>query len=326
MQNILVTGATGQIGSELTLALRQRYGASHVVAAGHRRQPEPAFLESGPYCSVDVQDAAALQQVVHDYHIDTIYHLASLLSAVAEHTPQLAWQVNMTGLNHVLEVARTAGCAVFFPSSIGAFGPDTPAINTPQVTIQRPATMYGITKVAGELLCEYYYRRFGVDTRGLRFPGLISYHTLPGGGTTDYAVEIYYAAVQHGHYECFLQADTRLDMMYMPDALQAAMALMEADGSTLRHRNAYNVTAMSVTPQDIAAAIRTVLPHFTITYAVDAVRQAIAASWPRQMDDSVARREWGWNPRCDLAAMTQDMIAKLTAKLAREREANHGTA
>jgi nucleoside-diphosphate-sugar epimerase len=326
MPNMLVTGATGQIGSELTLALRQHYRASQVVAAGHRREPDRELLESGPYCRLDVTDAAVLQQVVPDYHIDTIYHLASVLSAAAERNPQLAWRVNMDGLTNVLEVAREAPCAVFFPSSIGAFGPETPAVNTPQVTIQRPTTLYGITKLTGELLCAYYYRRFGVDTRGLRFPGLISYITPPGGGTTDYAVEIYYAALQHGHYTCFLQADTRLDMMYMPDALRAAMTLMEADGTWLRHRNAYNVTAMSFAPQDIAAAIEKCLPHFRITYAVDPVRQAIAASWPRYMDDSVARREWGWQPRVDLPTMTQDMLAKLAQKLATQQETQHGPA
>jgi nucleoside-diphosphate-sugar epimerase len=298
VQNILVTGATGQIGSELTIALRQHYGASHVVAAGHRRPPDCELAASGPYCSVNVRDVEALHQVVRDYHIETIYHLVSVLSAVAEQTPQLAWQVNMDGLHNVLEVAREVGCAVFFPSSIGAFGPETPAEHTPQVTIQRPKTMYGITKVAGELLCDYYHRRFGVDTRGLRLPGLISHKTLPGGGTTDYAVEIYYAA----------------------------MALMEADGSTLQHRNAYNVTAMSVAPQDIAQEIQKALPNFTITYAIDPVRQAIAESWPRHMDDTVARTEWGWSPRFDLATMTQDMCEKLAAKFATEREIHHGTA
>jgi len=314
MQNILVTGATGQIGSELTIALRQQYGEGHVVAAGHRRPPDRALMESGPYCRLDVRESEALHQVVRDYHIDTIYHLAAVLSAVAERTPQLAWHINMDGLHNVLEVAREAGCAVFFPSSIGAFGPETPAVQTPQVTIQRPKTMYGITKLAGELLCDYYHRRFGVDTRGLRFPGLISSTTPPGGGTTDYAVEIYYAAVQHGHYACFLKPETRLDMMYMPDALHAAMALMEADGTRLRHRNAYNVTAMSFAPQDIAAEIHKALPSFTITYAVDPVRQAIADSWPQSMDDTVARLEWGWRPRFDLAAMTQDMLAKLAVQ------------
>ncbi|MGE3539314.1 MAG: NAD-dependent epimerase/dehydratase family protein [Candidatus Tectimicrobiota bacterium] len=326
MPHILVTGATGQIGSELTLALRQRYPESQVVAAGHRRAPAQDVLAGGPYCRLNIQDRDALQRVVQQYRIDTIYHLASLLSAVAEQTPQLAWQVNMDGLTNVLEVARMEGCAVFFPSSIAAFGPETPAVHTPQVTIQRPTTLYGITKLTGELLCAYYQRRFGVDTRGLRFPGLISYKTPPGGGTTDYAVEIYYAALTQGHYSCFLQADTRLDMMYMPDALEAVMTLMEAEASVLRHRNAYNVTAMSVTPQEMAAAIRQFLPHFTMTYAVDPVRQAIADSWPRSMDDSVARTEWGWAPRFTLASMTRDMLEQLALQLAGQQEDGHGSA
>ena len=326
MPPILVTGATGQIGSELTLALRQQYRDAQVVAAGHRRQPARDVLDSGPYCRIDVRDAAALYQIVRQYRIGLIYHLASVLSAVAEQTPQVAWQINMEGLTNVLEVARQEGCAIFFPSSIGAFGPETPAIDTPQVTIQRPTTLYGITKLAGELLCDYYHRRFGVDTRGLRFPGLISSKTPPGGGTTDYAVDIYNAAVRHGHYTCFLHADTRLDMMYMPDALQAAMTVMEADGAALKHRNAYNVTAMSFAPQDIALEIRKALPHFTISYAVDPLRQAIAESWPRHMDDSVARREWGWCPRFDLASMTQDMLAQLAPTCASQQENPHDTA
>lgn len=319
MPTILVTGATGQIGSELTIALRQRYGDDHVVAAGHRRQATTDVVQSGPFCRLDVCEMAAIRDVVRRYQIDTIYHLASLLSAVAEQQPQLAWHVNVDGLRNVLEIARECRCAVFFPSSIGAFGPDTQARDTPQVTIQRPTTLYGITKLTGELLCDYYYHRFGVDTRGLRFPGLISYKTLPGGGTTDYAVEIYYAVLRSGHYTCFLKPDTRLDMMYMPDALHAAIALMEADGDALRHRNAYNVTAMSVTPAEIAAAIQNVRPDFRIDYAIDPVRQAIADSWPDRLDDSVARREWGWRPRFDLHAMTQDMLENLALKLQAQR-------
>jgi nucleoside-diphosphate-sugar epimerase len=326
MPNMLMTGAIGQIGSELTLALRQHYRASQVVAAGHRRAPDRALWESGPYCRLDVTEAAALLQVVHDDHIDTIYPLASVLSTAAERNPQVAWRVNMDGLTNVLEVAREAPCAVFFPSSIGAFGPETPAVNTPQVTMQRPTTLYGITTLTGELLCAYYYRRFGVDTRGLRFPGFISSITPPGGGTTDDAVEIYDAALQHGHDTCFLQADTRLDMMYMPDALRATMTLMEADGTRLRHRNASNVTAMSFAPHDIAAAIEKCLPHFRIPYAVEPVRQAIAASWPRHMDDSVARLQWGWQPCFDRPTMTQDMLAKLAQKLATPQETQHGPA
>ncbi len=325
MQKILVTGATGQIGSELTIALRQAYGEANVVAAGHRREPDAELRESGPYRRLDILDAAALKQAVREDRIDTIFHLASLLSAVAEQQPQLAWEINMSGLMNVLEAAREYGCALFFPSSISAFGPGTPRENTPQVTVQRPNTLYGITKLTGELLCDYYHRRFGVDTRGLRFPGLISYKTPPGGGTTDYAVEIFYAALQEGRYSCFLKPDTRLDMMYMPDAIRAAMTLMEADGGRLSHRNAYNVTAMSFAPEELAAQIRTFLTGFSIGYNVDPLRQAIADSWPRHMDDGTARAEWGWEPHYDLAAMTREMLAQLAAKLGKPRENQHGT-
>jgi len=325
IKRILVTGATGQIGSELTLVLRQAYGAVNVVATGHRRRPDTDLLESGPYCSIDVLDFDALRRTVQKYCIDTIFHLASVLSAVAEKKPQLAWEINMRGFYNVLEAARQSGCAVFFPSSIGAFGPGTPRENTPQVTIQRPATLYGITKLAGELLCDYYYRRFGVDTRGLRFPGLISYKTPPGGGTTDYAVEIFYAALTEGRYCCFLKPDTRLDMMYMPDAIRAAMTLMEADGKKLIHRNAYNVTAMNFTPEELADQIRRFLPGFSIHYDVDPIRQSIADSWPRHMDDSAARTEWGWQPHYDLAATTSEMFEHLAVKLGKPRKDDHGT-
>lgn len=325
MKRILVTGATGQIGSELTIALRNAYGEANVVAAGHRREPECDLRESGPYCSMDIRDAAWLQQTVREYRIDTIFHLASVLSAVAEQKPQLAWEINMGGLHKVLEAAREYGCAVFFPSSIGAFGPGTPLENTPQVTIQRPNTIYGITKLAGELLCDYYHHRFGVDTRGLRLPGLISYKTMPGGGTTDYAVEIFYAAVTEGRYRCFLKADTRLDMMYMPDALRAMMMLMEADSAKLIHRNAYNVTAMSFTPAEVAVQIRKSLPEFTIEYDIDPIRQAIADSWPRCMDDSAARTEWGWRPHYNLAATTEEMLTHLAIKLGKSRGEKYGS-
>ena len=323
MKRILVTGATGQIGSELTVALRREYGEANVVAAGHRREPDCDLRESGPYCSMDIRDPEWLQQTVRDNRIDTIVHLASVLSAVAEQKPQLAWEINMGGLHKVLEAACQFGCAVFFPSSIGAFGPGTPLENTPQVTIQRPNTIYGITKLAGELLCDYYYHRFGVDIRGLRLPGLISYKTLPGGGTTDYAVEIFYAALAEGRYRCFLKPDTRLDMMYMPDAICAIMMVMEADGEKLIHRNAYNVTAMNFTPEEVAAQIRRSIPDFTIEYNVDPVRQAIADSWPRYMDDSAARTEWGWQPQYDLVATTREMLAHLTAKAAQPKEDDH---
>ncbi len=311
MKKILITGATGQIGSELTIALRNRYGAENVLAAGYKRPALPELTQSGPYWRLDVRDASALNQIVENHHIDTIFHLASLLSAVAEQKPQQAWDVNMNGLINVLETSRTHQCALFFPSSIAAFGPETPPIDTPQDTIQRPTTLYGISKVSGELLCDYYYHRFGVDVRGLRYPGLISSKTPPGGGTTDYAVDIFYAAIKSQHYDCFLQADTQLDMMYMPDAIDAAINLMTADSKQLKHRNAFNVTAMSFTPQQLAAEIQKHIPEFTIAYNVDPLRQAIADSWPRHMNDSAAKAEWGWQAQFDLPAMVKDMLEKI---------------
>jgi len=318
MKTILVTGATGQIGSELTPALRHRYGDNNVVAGVHERQPDRELAESGPWCVVDVRSRAAIDAAVRDHRIDTIIHLASVLSAAAETRPGLAWAVNVDGLINVLEVARARGCAVFFPSSIAAFGPLAPAEKTPQETIQRPNTLYGITKVTGELLCDYYHRRYGVDTRGLRYPGLVSSKTLPGGGTTDYAVHIFYDAIKTHHYDCFLNADTRLDLMYMSDAIRATIDLMEADGKRLAHRNAYNITAMSVTPRELAGAIMRRLPRFTIGYTVDPLRQAIADSWPRHMDDRAAREEWGWKPKFDLDNMVKEMLETLTARLRAE--------
>jgi nucleoside-diphosphate-sugar epimerase len=310
MKKILVTGANGQIGSELTLVLRDKYGADNVIAADLK----PALAEltqSGPCCRLDIRDRSALDHIVSSHRIDTVFHLAALLSAVGEQNPQLAWDVNMNGLLNVLETAKQHHCAVFFPSSIAAFGTGTPSMDTPQDTIQRPTTMYGITKVSGELLCDYYYRHFGVDARGLRYPGLISSKTKPGGGTTDYAVEIFYAALQSRHYDCFLQADTQLDMMYMPDALDAAITLMTTDGKQLKHRNAFNVTSMSFTPQQLATEIQKHIPDFTIAYRVDPIRQAIADSWPRHMNDSAARIEWGWQAQYDLPAMVKDMLDQL---------------
>jgi nucleoside-diphosphate-sugar epimerase len=314
VKRILVTGALGQIGSELVPALRERYGADNVVASDIR-MPAPEGNGGGPFQLLDCTSQRQIQEAVRRYQVDTIYHLAALLSAVAEQKPQVAWDINMGGLYRVLEVARENRFAVFVPSSIGAFGPATPRERTPQDTIQRPTTMYGVTKVAGELLCDYYHQRFGVDTRGVRYPGIISYVAPPGGGTTDYAVEIYYDAIRHGRYTCFLDAGTCLDMMYMPDAVKAAIEVMEADAAGLRHRNAFNVTAMNFTPEQVAAAIRRHIPGFAIDYAVDPVRQRIADSWPDSLDDSAAREEWGWAPAYDLDAMTADMLTHLRQKL-----------
>ncbi|RKY54469.1 MAG: L-threonine 3-dehydrogenase [Candidatus Neomarinimicrobiota bacterium] len=315
MKKILVTGAVGQIGSELTMSLRERYGNDNVVAAGHRTKPGEKLFGSGPFEYIDCCDINAIDNIVKKYDIDLIFHLAAILSAVAEAKPQLAWDVNINGLYNVLEVARENKCAVFTPSSIGAFGPTTPVDNTPQDTIQRPNTMYGVTKVSGELLCDYYYKRFGVDTRGVRYPGIISNVTLPGGGTTDYAVEIYYEALKNKKYTCFLAEGTYLDMMYMPDAINAAIDLMEADSDKLKHRNAFNVTAMSFAPEHICAEIKKHIPEFEMIYNVDPVRQAIADSWPNSMDDSAAREEWGWKPEYNLTKMTEDMLIELKKKL-----------
>jgi len=315
MQKILVTGAVGQIGSELTMVLREKYGNDNVVATGRKTKPSEKLLNSGPFHFINCSDIKTVEEVVSKYKINTIYHLAALLSAVAEEKPLLAWDVNMNGLYNVLEVAREHNCAVMTPSSIGAFGPSTPVDNTPQDTIQRPNTMYGVTKVAGELLCDYYFKRFGVDTRGLRYPGIISYETLPGGGTTDYAVEIFYEAIKNKKYTCFLKKGTYLDMMYMPDAINSAIDLMEANPEKLIHRNAFNVTGMSFDPEDIANEIKKIIPEFTMDYDVDPLRQGIADSWPNSMDDSAATEEWGWKPEYNLKAMVKDMIEKLTIKL-----------
>ncbi|MCH9647279.1 MAG: L-threonine 3-dehydrogenase [Deltaproteobacteria bacterium] len=315
MKRILVTGALGQIGSELVIQLRERYGVDRVVASDVRIAPAGEAVSEGPFEYVDCTLHEQVNDAVRRYEVGTIYHLAALLSAVAEEKPHVAWQLNMGGLYQVLEVARRYGCSVFHPSSIGSFGPETPKELTPQDTLQRPTTMYGVTKVSGELLCDYYFRRFGVDARGLRFPGLISYLVPPGGGTTDYAVEIFYEAIKHRRYQCYLRSDTCLDMMYMPDAIRATIELMEADPSRLEHRNAFNITAMNFTPEQLAKAIRQEIPGFEIDYRVDPVRQAIADSWPDCLDDSAARYEWDWRPEFDLPAMTRDILTHLRPKL-----------
>ncbi len=315
MRAILVTGASGQIGTELTAALRARYGADAVVSSDVRMPRRGSSMEAGRFELVDCTNGRQVADVVRRHDIGTIYHLAALLSVVAEERPQAAWTLNMDGLYRVLEVARENHCAVFFPSSIAAFGPGTPRMGTPQDTLQRPTSIYGVTKVAGELLCDYYASRFGVDTRGLRFPGLISYTAPPGGGTTDYAVEIFYQAIRYRHYSCFLGPDTRMDMMYMPDAIRAMIELMEADEARLTHRNAFNLTAMNFTPEELAAAIRVHIPEFVIDYEVDPVRQAIADSWPQSVDDSAARSEWGWQHRFGLAETVEDMLDNLRKSL-----------
>ncbi|MBP6702312.1 MAG: L-threonine 3-dehydrogenase [Vicinamibacteria bacterium] len=315
MRRILVTGALGQIGSELVVALRERYGREAVIASDIRMPPLETLHPGERFEFLDSTNARQIQDTVRNGDVGTIYHLAALLSATSEEKPHVAWELNMGGLYKVLEVARQHDCQVFFPSSIGAFGPGTPKDNTPQDTIQRPSTMYGVTKVAGELLCDYYNRRFGVDTRGLRFPGLISYATPPGGGTTDYAVAIFYDAIRYGKYTCFLKPDTRLDMMYMPDALAALVTLMEADPGRLIHRNSFNVTAMNFTPEELVAAIRKHIPAFEMRYEIDPVRQGIADSWPNSLDCSAARAEWGFSPRFGLEAMVEDMLTQLRARI-----------
>jgi len=307
-----VTGAGGQIGSWLVPELRRTYGDAAVLATDIRTLGAEV-VDAGPFQVLDATDVRAVGQAVMRHDADAIFHLAAILSAVGERDPRLAWHVNMTSLESVLEVAREQGCAVFTPSSIGVFGPESPKNPTPQDTVMRPRTVYGITKVAGELLCDYYHRRYGVDTRGVRYPGLISYGAPPGGGTTDWAVDIFYQAVEHGRYTCFLGEGTQLDMMYMPDAIRAAIGVMEADPERLGHRNAFNVTAMQLAPETLAAEIRKHIPGFLLEYEVDPVRQSIAQSWPDRIDDAAAREEWGWAPEYDVAAMTADMLEHLKA-------------
>jgi nucleoside-diphosphate-sugar epimerase len=314
MKKIVITGALGQIGSELVIKLREVYGSNNVIATDIRKDDSNVF-HSGPFEILDVTNAKAMYEIVKTNQADTIIHLAALLSATAEQKPLLAWNLNMGGLVNALEVARELDLQFFTPSSIGAFGPLTPKKRTPQDTIQRPTTMYGVNKVSGELLCDYYFQKYGLDTRGLRFPGLISHVAPPGGGTTDYAVEIYYEAIKKGKYTSYIAEGTYMDMMYMPDAIKAIITLMEADPKKLKHRNSFNVTAMSAAPEDFTTEIKKYIPQFVINYNVDPVRQKIAESWPDAIDVSCAKEEWGFQTDFDLTKMTEDMLGKLSEKL-----------
>jgi len=314
MKRILVIGAVGQIGSELTMALRERYGNDNVVACGRKTKPSEKLLNSGPFEFIDVTKRETVEKVVKEYDIDTIYNMAAILSAVGEDKPLLCWDVNVNGVFNILEIARTYSMKrVFVPSSIAVFGPETPRVNTPQETVLKPRTMYGITKVAGELLGDYYFRKFGVDVRGVRYPGIISSETPPGGGTTDYAVEIFYEAIKNKRYTCFVKEDTVLPMMYMPDCIKATIDLMEADVSKLRHHCDFNVASMSFSAGELVEEIKKHIPGFVCEYKPD-FRQAIADSWPQSIDDGVARREWGWKPSYDLKSMVKDMIEKLSKR------------
>lgn len=315
MKKILITGASGQIGTELTKRLRQEYGNDNVVATNLHKHGNKIVEEDGIFECLDVTDGKSMHALTKKYGVDTIINLAAVLSAVGENNPQLLWDVNMNGLYNCLEIAREQKLMLFTPSSIAAFGPSTPPDLTPQDTIQRPTTIYGVSKVSGELLCDYYYQKYGVDTRGVRFPGLISYQALPGGGTTDYAVHIYYEALKQGKFTCNVGPETFMDMMYMPDALDSIIQLSEANPDKLKHRNAFNITAMSFNPEMIKEAIQKYIPSFTMDYDVDQMKQVIANSWPNSLDDSAARKEWGWNPKYDLDKMTVDMLEKLRLKL-----------
>ncbi len=309
-EKILVTGATGQIGTVLTEALRGQYGINNVLATDIKK-PEQ---DNGRFEMLDILNTQRIREVVEDHQITTVFHLAAILSASGEWNPQKTWNVNMNGLMSILELGlETTVKKVFFPSTIAVFGKTTPRINTPQHTVMTPSTVYGISKSAGELWCNYYHQRFGLDVRSVRYPGIISYQSMPGGGTTDYAVDIFHHALQHGTYSCFLEGDTRLPMMYMDDAIRATLELMAAPAENVKVRTSYNLAAMSFTPAELAAAIQKHLPDFTISYAPDE-RQAIAASWTESIDDQPARDDWGWNPAFDLDAMTTEMLTQLRKK------------
>jgi len=310
MNKILVIGANGQLGTDLTEALRKKYGLQQVVAADIQDGPTPA-LEQGPFEHLDVMDAERLSQVVNRHQINEVYLLAAMLSATAEKKPQIAWKLNMEGLLNVLELGK-AGILkkIYWPSSIAVFGPNTPKNNTPQHTIMEPNTVYGLSKLAGERWCQYYYEQYGVDVRSLRYPGLIGWKALPGGGTTDYAVDIYHQALKQGHYQCFLSQETALPMMYMPDAIKATMQLMEAPASQIKIRSSYNIGAMSFTPAQVAQRIQKHLPNFAISYKPDE-RQRIANSWPASIDHAAATEQWGWEPAYQLDNMTRSMLEHL---------------
>lgn len=314
MKKILVTGALGQIGTELTLALRKKYGSENVIATDVRPDTNMPLAGTGPFHVVDVTRTDSLKQLLLEENIDTIFHLAAILSAKGEKDPLFCWNVNMDGLINILEAARLYNVKkVIVPSSMAVWGPDAPQFDTPQESVLKPTTMYGVTKVCGERLCDYYVQKYGLDCRGLRYPGIISSETLPGGGTTDYAVEIFYDAVKGEKYSCFLSEESTLPMMYMPDCINATISLAEAEFETLKHHSDFNVAAFSFSPKEIAACIKKYLPEFEIEYKPD-FRQAIADSWPKSIDDSAAREEWNWKPQFDMDTMTKDMIEKLSAK------------
>ena len=314
MKKILVTGAVGQIGSELTMELRKRYGNDNVLATGRKTKPNKMLLNSGPFEFIDITIKKTVEKVVDEYDIDTIYNMAAILSAVGEEKPLLCWNVNINGMYNILEIAHEREMTrVFVPSSIAVFGPETPQDNTPQETVLKPKTMYGVTKVCGELLGDYYFKRFNLDIRGVRYPGIISSETLPGGGTTDYAVEIFYEAIKNKKYTCFVKEDTVLPMMYMPDCIKGTIDLMDADISKLKHHCDFNLTAMSFSVGELVDEIKKHIPEFTCDYKPD-FRQAIADSWPRSIDDSAAKEEWGWKPEYNLPTMTKDMLDKLSKR------------
>ena len=314
MKKILVTGAVGQIGSELTLALREKFGNDNVLATGRKTKPSDVLLSSGPFEYIDITNRKTIEKAINDYDIDTIYNMAAILSAAGEKNPQLCWNVNINGLYNIFDLAIEYDMVrVFVPSSIAVFGPQTPRVNTPQDTILKPTTMYGVSKVAGELLGDYYFKKFNIDVRGLRYPGIISSETLPGGGTTDYAVEIFYEAIKNSKYTCFVKEDTILPMMYMPDCIKASIDLMDADISKLKHHSDFNIAAMSFSVGELAEEIKKHIPEFVCKYNPD-FRQDIADSWPQSIDDSIARKEWGWKPSYDIPEMTRDMIEKLSKR------------